>query len=441
MSIARKSILGIGGQIYILIVGLASTVILARLLGPEGKGVLALVAAISSFGVGAASFGLGPALSYLSGKDRFSPRELISAAVVWSLLLGAAVGSATWAFREPLLGSVLEGMTATDLAIALIALPTYYVGAFTGALLAGEGRAVRVAFLQVAAATANIAAVIIASVTAPGDTSVVIIGVSLASAFNATLALVVHRGGLTVSPGKIHGVTRSALPYALKAYVGQATSMFFLRADVFFLNYFAGPSVVGIYSVATSIAEKLWMLSNPVATAVFRNITSSERDDSLRITTLTARSLLVLNGVVGIGLLLVAVVLVPVIYGEPFAEATIYLGLLIPGIVVFALCQPYGHFFAGQLGRPAVTSALSFAMMVLSAILYIVLIPRMGAVGAAIASSIAYSSALLGYAFLLPRAAKVSIRQMLVPTRADFELYRSIAASGVSTITRRWKRG
>ena len=29
--------------------------------------------------------------------------------------------------------------------------------------------------------------------------------------------------------------------------------MFFLRADVFFLNYFAGPSAVGVYSVATNL--------------------------------------------------------------------------------------------------------------------------------------------------------------------------------------------
>ncbi len=53
--------------------------------------------------------------------------------------------------------------------------------------------------------------------------------------------------------------------------------MFFLRADVFFLNYFAGPAAVGVYSVATNLAEKLWLLSNPVSTAVYSQITGAER--------------------------------------------------------------------------------------------------------------------------------------------------------------------
>lgn len=441
MGIAKKSIVGIGGQLYILFIGLASTIIIARLLGPEGKGILALVAAVSSFGVGVASFGLGSALAFLSGKDRYSRRELISAALAWSLALGVVVGIGAWAARDLLLGSVLRGMSSVDFAVVLFALPAYYLGAFIGALLAGEGRAVEIAGLQVAAATVNLAGVIVASLLVPRNTSAVVVAMSASALINAAIALITHRSGLTFSPLRLLRVTRTALPYAAKSYVGQASSMFFLRGDVFFLNYFAGASVVGVYSVATSLAEKLWMLSNPISTAVYRRITGSSQSDSARISTLTGRSLLVVNGFAGIALLLISIGFIPLVYGPDFADAIYYLGLLVPGIVIFSMSQPYGQFFSGQLGRPGVTSALLFIMMALSAVLYIVMIPTMGAAGAALASTISYSFALVGYLWLMPRAASVTPREMLVPTRQDIQLYKSIAESALQAVRRRLTRG
>ena len=419
-----------------LIVGLVSTILIARLLGAEGKGVLAIVAAIPSLGLGVASFGLGPALGFMAGKDTYPARDLASAAVVWSLLLGLAVGMLVWVFRGVLLASVMKGMTSQDLAVVLVSLPAYYVGAFIGALFAGHGRAVAMAGLQSLAATINLAAVIAASVLLPGRSSAVVIALSIASGLNAVCALIVYRAGFTLSPRRIVQITRAATPYAARSYVGQATSMFFLRADVFFLNFFAGPAAVGVYSVATNLAEKLWLLSNPVSTAVYRQITGAQRQDSVRITTLTSRALLVLNGVAGIVLVAVAIPFVPLVYGAQFSAAIWYLALLVPGVVIYAVCQPYNQFFAGQLGRPGVPSSLAAVMMALSAVLYVTLIPWMGASGAALGSTLSYSTALVGYAWLMPRAAGVTIRDMLLPTRSDVALYRSVGVSVINRIKR-----
>ncbi|MDP2234589.1 MAG: oligosaccharide flippase family protein [Actinomycetota bacterium] len=433
MGIARKSVFGFGGQVYMLVVGLVSTIIIARLLGPEGKGVLAVVAAVPSLALGAASFGLGPALAFMAGKNRYPARELLTAALLWSVLLGLVVGTIVWLARVPLLASVLKGLTAQDLAVVLVSLPAYYLNAFIGALLAGHGRAVAVAGLSAVGATLNLAAVVGASLWFPRESSAMVIALSVAAFVGAIVALAVCRVGLAFSPMKLYRITRESTPYAAKSYIGQATSMFFLRADVFFLNYFAGPAAVGVYSVATNLAEKLWMLSNPVSTAVYSLITGAERDDAVRLTTLTSRTLLVLNGVAGLLLVGAAVLLVPVIYGSQFTGAIWYLTLLLPGVIVYAVCQPYSQFFSGQLGKPGITSNLSALMMILSAGLYMTLIPKMGATGAALGSTISYSSALLGYAWLMPRASGVTLREMLIPSREDFELYKSV---GVSVLRR-----
>lgn len=436
MGIARKSILGFGGQVYMLVVGLISTIIVARLLGPAGKGVLAVVAAIPSLMLGVASFGLGPALAFMAGKNRYRADELVTAALAWSILLGMFVGALVWLMRDALLASVLKGLSATDLALVLVSLPAYYLNAFLGALFSGYGRAVAVAVLSAVGATLNLLAVVVASVTFPGNSTAVVLALSITAVVSAVCSLVVYRSGFVYSPSRLVRISRETMPYAAKSYVGQASSMFFLRADVFFLNYFAGPAAVGVYSVATNLAEKLWLFSNPVSTAVYSQITGSVRHDSVRLTMLTSRALLVLNCVAGLALLFLAALFVPVIYGAQFAGATFYLAILIPGVVVYAVSQPYGQFFTGQLGKPGVISGLSAAMMAISALLYIALIPVMGATGAALGSTISYSTSMLGYAWLMPRAADVSLREMLVPTRADFALYRSIAVSAMSRLRR-----
>jgi len=416
--------------------GLASTILVARLLGAEGKGVLAVVGAIPSLALGIASFGLGPALAFMAGKNRYVARELVTAALAWSLLLGVLVGGLVWLARDVLLASILKGLTAADLALVLVSLPAYYLNAFLGALFSGHGRAVAVAALSALGATLNLVAVVVASLTFPGDSTAVVLTLSIAAWAGALCSLAVYRSGFVYSPRRLIRITREAMPYAVKSYVGQASSMFFLRADVFFLNYFAGAAAVGVYSVATNLAEKLWLFSNPVSTAVYSKITGAERQDAARLTMLTSRALLILNCLAGLALFTLAVFLVPVIYGVQFAGAVYYLGLLIPGVVVFAVSQPYSQFFTGQLGRPDVTSILSTAMMVLSAVLYVVLIPVMGAAGAALGSTLSYSTSMAGYAWLMPRAAGVTVREMLVPTRADMTLYRSIMTSAVNRLRR-----
>ena len=436
MGIARKSILGFGGQVYMLAIGLVSTIIVARLLGPEGKGVLAVVAAIPSLAVGVASFGLGPSLAYMAGKDRYSARDLASVAIVWSLLLGSALGLFVWLLRDLLLGSILKGLTPQDLAVALLALPAVYLSTFLGALFIGHNRAVAFAGLQSVSATLNFAAVVGASLLMPRDSSAMVVALSISSWLGALISLAVYRAGFTLSPRRMVQVTRAATPYAAKSYVGQATSMFFLRADVFFLNYFAGPSAVGVYSVATNLAEKLWLLSNPVSSAVYSQITGAEREDAVRLTTLTARALLVLNGLAAVALLALSFLLVPIVYGAEFTAAVGYLALLLPGVVIYAVCQPYSQFFVGQLGEPEVSSRIAAVMMVLSAVLYVTLIPVMGAAGAALGSTVSYSTALIGYGWLMPRATGVTLREMLVPTRSDFEIYKRVEASVLSRLRR-----
>lgn len=234
MSIARKSAFGFLGQIYMLAVGLVMTIVVARLLGPEGKGVIAVIAAMTSFTVGLASLGLAGAFGYFAGKERFSRAELFWSMVCWALILGTAASLVIWLFRDLLLGSILKGVTTLELVALLVSLPSTYFNAFVTQVYIGYGRVVMLAGIQALASTLNLVAVLVSTIVFHAGTAGAIVALSAMTILGSIIYSIAYGSLGTCSFARFRVVTSEAIPYGLKAYVGGATNMFSLRADVFF---------------------------------------------------------------------------------------------------------------------------------------------------------------------------------------------------------------
>lgn len=426
MSIARKTALGFVAQMYMMAVGLLMTIVVARQLGPEGKGIIAIIAAATSFTVGLASMGLAGSVGYFAGKRRFNRTDIFWSMVGWSLFLGTIAALTIWIFRAPLQGSILKGLGTIELLALLLSLPSTYFSAFVTQAFLGYGRVVMLSVVQSLTSTLNLAAVLVSTLLLHSGTTGVVVALTASTVVGSVINVVAFgRVGRCRIAG-FREVTAEAIPYGLKAYVGGVTQMFSLRADVFFLNLFAGPAAVGVYSVATNLAEKIWLLCNPVNAAVYSQIAGEEKGESARIAGLTGRA----NSAIGIGAALlmlgISIPLIPVIYGQQFSLATLYLAVLLPGTVAIAVSGAFYAYYVVQLGRPGLASALAVISAIISAVLYVALIPAFGALGAAIGSTVSYSVALAAYAFLFPRETGIPMRDMFVPKQSDIVLYQSI---------------
>src|SRR5512146_2199121 len=111
MSLVRSTIVYTAAQAVLLVVGLASSIVIARFLGPEGRGVLALVALLATTATLLATFGFGSSYAFLVGKRTFPAASLVGSAVVASSVLGLATVVALLVASGPLLSSVLQGVT------------------------------------------------------------------------------------------------------------------------------------------------------------------------------------------------------------------------------------------------------------------------------------------------------------------------------------------
>ncbi|HLB19873.1 MAG TPA: polysaccharide biosynthesis C-terminal domain-containing protein, partial [Gaiellaceae bacterium] len=101
--------------------------------------------------------------------------------------------------------------------------------------------------------------------------------------------------------------------------------------------------------------------------------------------------------------------LIPALLGHSFSGAARPLAFLLPGIVVYAPVTILVVYLSVRRGQPRLSLAVSIVGMIVTLAAALALIPRHGATGAAIASSLGYlAGAALAWTFLA-RLARGSI--------------------------------
>lgn len=426
-SIARRTAYATMAQVVSLIAGFASAIITARLLGASGRGVLALAGLIGTIVVGGLSFGIGPALSFLMGKRRYSLATLIIASVFYAALFGFPVAILLLLSGNVLLEGMLAGLTYGDLLWIAAGLPAGYAFLFIGQVLVGAGRIRLFSGLNALNAVLYPVAVVTVVLTAGPDAHAVVAALTVVSWIMAIAGFVRSGVGRGAVPSHLHEIVREAGPFGLRVWLGQALYLFYLRADSFFINYYDGVAAVGVYSIAVTLAEKIWVIAGAATQSIFRDIAGASLEDSVALTMRAARLTLVF-ALASALVLTVLSPLVPVIFGDEFSASIVPLLVLLPGIVFVSVGNVYSNFYVGQLGKPGTGSAVSAVMMVVSLVLYVTLIPALGVVGGAVASSASYSVSLLAWMMLFPRATGAARRDMVVPRREDLRAARRAIA-------------
>jgi len=120
--------------------------------------------------------------------------------------------------------------------------------------------------------------------------------------------------------------------------------------------------------------------------------------------------------------LLLVVVAVPLLYGPAFTEAVWFGLILIPGVVGLSVGKTLSAVVTGR-GRPHYALLTTLITVPLTVALYLLLIPPLGAYGAALASTVSYLTA-TGLALVwFRRTTQIPLRTALVPSRAELRDY------------------
>ncbi len=88
-SISKNSAITFSSQILIFVLGLATSIILARALRPKGKGMYTLLILIPTVMLKLGSLGIEAANVYFTGSKKYKIEDIVSNSLLSSILLGS----------------------------------------------------------------------------------------------------------------------------------------------------------------------------------------------------------------------------------------------------------------------------------------------------------------------------------------------------------------
>lgn len=419
MSITRNSILAFLPHAVGIVVGLATSVITARYLGPSGRGVLSL--SLMTLGVMTlvADAGTMSSVTYFVSKKRLSGSQGLAFCLYASVVLGVAaigLGLLVWPLVDD---SILSGVSRAVFLATLAAIPPMLFGSLWMRLMMALDRFSRAITYPIAASVGTLVVTVAVLLVAGLDVFELVLATSAMHLLlsSGLFAATAKRAGFGARLPK--GVLREIASYGARTYVGGLVNYAVLRIDAFILNAYSGNADVGRYTMAVTVSEKVWLIDSSVGHATMPEVVARERTEAARMLAATNRSIILLVGIAGAALFILAPQVIGLLYGEDFLPAASALRLLVPGVIAYASGRILLQYYSGQLGRPGVGSAVSAASAVLAIALYLWLIPPYGMAGAAIASSITYVMVFVTSVALFRHATGVSLRDTLVPTVDD----------------------
>jgi O-antigen/teichoic acid export membrane protein len=208
-------------------------------------------------------------------------------------------------------------------------------------------------------------------------------------------------------------IARDVITYGARGQLGNMLWLVNLRLDFIVLGALAGPAVLGVYAVASKFAELMRLPATAANYVLYPRFARAERG----VTDTEARWLIPRAGALTTALAPVlavaAVIALPLLYGAAFRSAVVPACVLLIGLAVEGAAAVASAYLWG-VGRPGANSAGMAAGVLATVTLDVLLIPRHGALGAAIASSSAYlltTAVLVGLTYWLARPVPKPPRQ------------------------------
>jgi O-antigen/teichoic acid export membrane protein len=184
-------------------------------------------------------------------------------------------------------------------------------------------------------------------------------------------------------------------------YAAIVLAFLLVRFDLLLVNAFLGRQEAGVYAVAATLADGMFVLPMVIGLNLFTRVA---RGDPVEASAEVFRALSVLYGLVCLVTIPLAHPAVQLFFGEEFIGAAGLYYWLLPGIYSLGMLTLLSSHFVGR-GYPIKAMLFWVFGLALNIVLNLIFLPGRGAWVAALTSSISYGLMLLLHMWLFAREA------------------------------------
>lgn len=409
----------------------ANSFMLAAILGPAGMGTVTLLITVPTILLIVLNWGLNSASIYYLGHEKYVPSDVVSS-VTW---MGSAISL------------VIIGLGYVLLPTARLLMPGVGNAAIMLAFAAVLPQMLQLYFADIFIALDRLPAAVVVRVL-PGV-------LYLASSLVLVLALGYGIGGaitayfIGILGGPVVGIilllrldllkaklnlafARDAIAFGTRTNIAEAAQYLVYRVDLPLVGYFVGLEAAGYYSVAVRLAELLWLPAISIKTVLLRTVSASSDHTTANITARLSRNLLVFGSAASVVVVIASILIVRTFLPQ-YTPSIPMLWLLLPGAVASQAFRVLTADVTGR-GHPGRLAGVTVLGLVVALTLYLLLIPRFGAEGAAAGSTIVYLLEFAAIVVLVSRLTTLRVRELIVPSRRDLMQIWQLAVRGLSVM-------
>lgn len=405
---------------FIQLLNVGTGVMIARLLGPEGRGVLAAALLWPALLVTIGHCGFVEAVSYLTAR-RAKPFGEI-AATGFALAAGeSAVIITTGYFLMPLVLQHYGSEAVFAARLYLLWVPLTLLALTAAAILRGNLAFGQYNLVRASVIALTVAGLLLLLVLHKFSVIPVVIVYLAANLFTLLLglSLLIRAGWFGVRPSL--SLLRTMLAYGLKSHAGNISVLANERADQALISLILPPVYLGLYSVAVTVTAAVTLLGSSLSIVTLPAVGSARSVEQMRaIFARLLRATAYMSVLTAALVIVLAPGLITVFFGEAFVGSIDATRILLVA-AVFTSVNLVLSAGLNALNKPLVPSVAQLLAAVVTVASLALLLPRYGILGAAIASCLAYATAT---AYLLRSTSRVVGLPLsaIVPARSDFKV-------------------
>lgn len=403
MSFAKNVIATYTAQIIGVVANFICSIIAARLLGVSGQGELALYNNYISFAILLFGFSIPAGLSHFLSAHKISPASFMP--LVFKILLYGSVaflGFTILVFNTNLGKIFFPNLLLTDVTWLLISCLHVVVSmayAMIQAANQSEGLFKKISYLQITSSLLLLGVYSFISLQKNiFDTSQIqwiIVSSMVVLLFQVIWSLTFlnqsNAAYLSFEPKASYSL-KPILTFSSMLFVANLAQFLNYKMDIWFVNYYHHNNhLIGIYALAASLAQILWLLPQALHHIIYVDV--SAHPLSLDTFMKTKKQLYFVGSyaccgsIIGIAL---SPYLIPILFGDQFRESVQIIQILVWGIGIFCLAIPLGAYFAG-INRVKINTFSSLLGLIVTLIGCLIFVPKYHILGAAYVSIVSYS--------------------------------------------------
>ena len=372
-------------------IGMLTSIVLARLLSTDDRGFYAVATSFATVTTMLTQFGWPTAAIDRLRRGGRPPAEVSGGSLVFLGLVSLLVVALALLGQAPLREHLLSDLPFVVFFAALVTVPLRMLANGFGSVARGINRFQDENWFGFALRVANLVAAFVVLAWLGGALTSLMWATAIVYAVLVLglIVVVVRRTGLQLAlPAE---EMMLSLRFGLKTHAMTVAGRLHERLDIFMLAaLLAEPTQIAFYAIAKGIIQIIQTLPSSFGKVAYPELAGLPPRAASEFAAGLVRQNLLLLAPIGIVLGVSAPILLPLLYGKPYAASTVPFLLLLPGTLLQGAAGVLARYFTGTDNhRPNI--ATRFISLGVNAALNYLWIPRFGVSGAAAAAAVSYT--------------------------------------------------